>query len=622
MVSEHERVREELSARLDGELSAHDAREVDDHLSNCADCRQEFDALSRVRAVMRIQGAERVPNLTSSVMERVRREAPRISARREWWARGKVAAVGAAASILFLVGTGVPWVERPPDAARADEIVREIRSTARHLQSYEAAFSIFERGWHEEVPVRRFAARLSFSAPESVALHIADETLYPGQGWPRNSVDLVSDGRRWSLREPSSCPPVALPGCLVKPSMERRSLIHRKPFDGSSPLPIDLIVPLESLAGSSDLEVLGTERVLGRGAHRVVLPYRQAEPLIQALQPGGSWRPFHPLDPVQIWVDEDSGFPLRFEVRAGSSADRDGWEVGRGLDDRTGELLLAVRATSFSAGDHVTPAARFRSRARGVVSDGGFRREVEAAAAFELSDIAGLRPYQAGTIGATRVLAYASGMTWLRIESRRAEGPIQVPATAEEVMLAGGYAYYQPADRSFRRRLDIFGTRSHIHLESNLPRAELLAAAELLDEAGRRAPPVVHVGGSMTIARLTPDEAARLGFVELPAYLPDGHEISSASLTSRHGRARTLTLQYRSPDAGYEPSPIRITQSSAVQLLPPSSEQFVAVRVGDVPGRWSPERAELEWIDDGTYRAVAVPSFDLATALEIAEGLR
>jgi hypothetical protein len=49
---------------------------------------------------------------------------------------------------------------------------------------------------------------------------------------------------------------------------------------------------------------------------------------------------------------------------------------------------------------------------------------------------------------------------------------------------------------------------------------------------------------------------------------------------------------------------------------------MVPVRVDGDPARWSVERGEIEWIDDGVYRSVAAPSFDLATALQIARSLR
>jgi hypothetical protein len=83
----------------------------------------------------------------------------------------------------------------------------------------------------------------------------------------------------------------------------------------------------------------------------------------------------------------------------------------------------------------------------------------------------------------------------------------------------------------------------------------------------------------------------------------------------------TCLLYFRSPEAEYDGLGIRITQTRAARL-PPTSETIVGVGVGGEPARWSVDRGELEWVHGGVYRAVSAPSFDLATALEIARSMR
>jgi hypothetical protein len=83
-----------------------------------------------------------------------------------------------------------------------------------------------------------------------------------------------------------------------------------------------------------------------------------------------------------------------------------------------------------------------------------------------------------------------------------------------------------------------------------------------------------------------------------------------------------LTLSYRRSEADFDPAGIRITQSPATELLPPSSEDMDPLALRGTTARWSAVRAEVEWIENGAYRAVAAPSFSRAAVLRIARGLR
>ncbi len=395
-------------------------------------------------------------------------------------------------------------------------------------------------------------------------------------------------------------------------------MIQRKPFDGTTPLPTDIVVPLEAVASSDDFRVVAQRTWNARPVYKVSLPYRQAAPLVEALQSGGSWRPFHPLDRVDAWIDRSSWFPLAFDVSAGRSPDRAAWAQGQGLGaERPGQLLLRARSLSFSQPRAIEPG-RFDVPAGGVVTSGGFRASSPPASAPRT--IAGLPLVRHGTTEAGRVSAYASGTTWLRIE--RMKRATAAPALdAEEVRLADGYVYYQPADDSFGRRVDIYGER-YVHLESNLPRDELLVVAATVAPGGRRGRSVLDQS-TLTIRRVRPARVADLPFVVLPRWLPSGYpEAPSVALLSRSRKSdQRVTLYYRRAEAEYEGFGVRITHARPIALLPPSSEQLLSVRVRGHSGRWSAERGELEWVEGRVYRAVAVPSFDLATALQIARRL-
>jgi anti-sigma factor RsiW len=74
-----DRVRERLSAWLDGELTAEERREVAAHLEGCAECRRELAALERLDAALGSLEAPTPARLADRVLDRVQ---PR---RRYWW---------------------------------------------------------------------------------------------------------------------------------------------------------------------------------------------------------------------------------------------------------------------------------------------------------------------------------------------------------------------------------------------------------------------------------------------------------------------------------------------------------------------------------------------------------
>lgn len=618
-----DQVRVELSARLDGEVDAPTSQSLDEHLAACPACSRHEASLRRTRSALRIQPAVPVPDLTNAIMERVSSEGPRARRRDDWRSGVRIASLAAAAAALLLLSASLPFDDDPLQSAQASEIAKEVRAAAEKLDTYRATFSIVERGWHEDVEARRFRARVWFDAPENFRLQVRDLTTYPDKRWPQNDVDLVANARRWWIEEPSTCPSEALPACALSAGSEQRSVVQRQPFDGTSTLPTDIIVPLETLASSEDFTVLGRDVVAGRSSINVALPYRQAIPLVNALQPGGLWRSFHPLDRVEIWLDSHTWFPLRYEVVADTSKERAMWAKLQGLRDQGGQRLLSVRATSFS--EPTVPQSIFDPPVEGIVRSGGFseRDFAETTSWIRPSYLAGLTPYRAGVTQGQRTVTYTSGMTWLKVTS--SESPTIGAETAQEVELPNGtFAYYQPATEVLKRRIDILGKHSQVHLESNLARSMLLEVASSIDIAGNRIPRLLERHKQRRVLRLDPDVALeQSAFASAPRYLPSGYRASVALLSKSEPGGRTLTIYYRRREAEYAGDGIRITQSPSIELLAPSAEQSFGVTIRDLEkARWVPERGELEWIDGGVYRSVTVPSLDLQTAVRIAVSLQ
>lgn len=595
--------REELSARLDGEASPHDAAELEAHVAGCAACRRHARELEEVRRALRVQPAGAVPDLAPAIMRKLGAAAPASP----WRSRIRAATVGAAAAAAVLLGASLPWGEAPRDVAAATEIADGVRSAARTLDAYDARFLIVERGWHPLVPERRMTAHVRFEAPERFRLDVRDRTVYPEGKWPDNDTTVIATGRRWWIEETTSCPTAALPACSVV-APERRGIAGRQPFDGTTSLPTDIVVPLETIASSGGFEVSERQTVLGRRAHRVVLDYRRALPLVTSIQAGGSWRTFAATDRVDVWIDAETSFPLRFTVS----------RPGR-------PPLLDVRATDFSVSEGFR-AGTFSPPNRGDFKPGGWTELPAEELPEELAprDTAGLLPYRAGrTADGKAMLSYARGMTWLKVSSAPAQrADLSYLLTAEEIATRSGWMYYQPADASLKRRVEMFDSGVHVQLESNLSRDELLRVAGSLDFEGAKLPPqVTTLKGSLVQRVDTAEALGRAPWARQATYVPPGYSPATA-LLSQSPRETSLSFFFRRAEAEYGGAGIQVTQSTPAGLLSPTSETPFTVSLGDVEARWFPERGVLEWIEGRVHTSVTVPLEDLATAKAVADGLR
>ncbi|MDQ4065022.1 MAG: anti-sigma factor, partial [Actinomycetota bacterium] len=416
---EHARIRSDLSAHLDGELSDALAARLDEHVASCPECHAYLEHLRSVRALLRVQPVtDDVPDLAATVMAAVRASGTQDQARSLWVERLRIASVAAAAAALVMFGATLPFGERPADIASADAIGDEVRAAGRALDSYRARFEIVERGWHPDVDVRRLRADVTFKAPESLHLVVSDETAYPEAGWPTNDYELIAGPDRWWIEEHSTCPTRGLPACAAPTTWagvtERRSVFNRQPFDGTTPLPTDMIVPLETFAADGVFDIIGPDRILDRPVTRVRFDYRHARPLVDALQVGGSWRPFHPLDHVDVWLDRATSFPLRFEVTKARSPDRSAWAQRFGLVEPPSGRLLEVTTTAFERPRDLTSVS-FRAPRGGLARDGGFRAVGLAGRDVPLDVPSGFELYRAGRAGAQQVRAYTDGMAYLKV---------------------------------------------------------------------------------------------------------------------------------------------------------------------------------------------------------------
>ncbi|HEX2024788.1 MAG TPA: hypothetical protein VHH92_00155, partial [Actinomycetota bacterium] len=574
----------------------------------------------RVREQTRLRAATPVPDLVPEIMRRVATEAPvGLRSPRRTWA-GMAAAFAAGVVAAAVAVAGLPGVRRGPSPALAEAIPDRIADASAEVAGYRATFRIVERGFHRRVSRRVFIAHVAFRAPERFRVDIEDRTTYPAPGWPRNDVTLAVDGARWGLDAPRGCPREALPSCAPV-GRDVIRVVGRPPFEDDAPLPTDIVLPVRTLAGSGRVAVRGSGEVLGRDAVVVELAYRDAAPLFGFLHAGGVWRPIFPHDRVLVSLDEATWFPLAFEVVASSSPEREAWSIANAVPaERPGALVLGANVIRFGS----PPEPGWVPDVPGgptATRDLGFREAPPGALdAPAPTELLGLRPFRTGTLpgpagsGSLAIRSYARGLSWLTVTATRGwDGPSlfgDLGDLAEPVRAGEGTVYYEPASGTAARRVAVHERGWDVELESNLPRSELLAIAASLPVTGQ---PVPKAWLDRVPARAALNGAP---FVLMPTRLPADYRPWGARLTADGA----VTVWFRRP--GVEPGPgIVLHQARGAALPPPLEGEVLAVTVRGSPGRYSPARGELEWVEDGVYRSLGGGALDLTGLLRVASSL-
>ncbi len=108
---------EELSRRLDGEVSPSRREQIDEHLARCEACRKEYETLRWIEEVASdLDWPEPPPGFTMSLPASLRGEAYAVSslrAARRWLMRPAVLAFGAAAAALLFLAFGRSYCLSP-----------------------------------------------------------------------------------------------------------------------------------------------------------------------------------------------------------------------------------------------------------------------------------------------------------------------------------------------------------------------------------------------------------------------------------------------------------------------------------------------------------------------------
>jgi hypothetical protein len=638
-----ERAQAVLSARLDGERTSDRLSGAADlHAATCSRCQSFQAGALRLRASVRIREAEPVPDLVGSIMTKVAAEPdghvrPRPAPRHARHRSRRLTPVLAATLAGILAGSvvvGGPWQRSTTSPIAAAAVVMGVRDAAPSLDAFAATYSITERGLSPDVPERRMRMDVEFLAPQRFRMDVEDLTTYPSPRWTPSDLTFVADGSSTYRSGATGCPELPAGGCPPT----RTSITTRSAYSSQAPAPADLILPLTTFSSADGIRVERIGTVDGRDAVLVRLSFARAQPLFPFLELGGNWRPFFDDDRVELWLDRTSWFPLHYTVYPSTDPGRRAWELRFGRPaEPPDQPILDVRLTSLdtAAPDPSTFDVPGWSSARTLPLSEFPRRvgylPVTPTSPGDLELSSALVPPGDDPDAPRSVLLYTNGMAYVRIGERpdwsrpTLFGPVD--DDAQQVELDGaGVGYYEPAGEGLGRRLAIHASGTNLFLESNLPRAQLLALAASLPVRGEILPPAWRTvtGSGFSIEQVAPLEAlARSPVpVELPVKLPPGYIVASAALESDPAGVTGVSFVFRQRETDTAGGPIVLHVQEGATLPPASAatQYQLALRDG-TPARWTPARGQLEWVTDGAYLSLEGRS-GLRTLLDLATQVR
>jgi hypothetical protein len=579
-----EQTRAELSAIHDegGQLSDRAAA----HLAECAACAGFASSLADIDRLLARDRFEEAPDLSSKVMRRV---APR----KTWLS------VAAAAAVGILTGALLGGVGTSVERVRAGDLADLFQSAGPALNSHAAEILIVERGWHPEVPERVYVGSLAYEAPETLEISLVDTTRYPGPEWtPNDLLVQAADGSYLSVSL-SRCPLAALPAC--QQSASTKATTGRRPFAEGDVIAQGAVGPGRILSRWGGVEVVAAPMLGGRATIQIETTVAGSD-LVRTITENGAWRELHPTDRVLMWLDETTLVPLRLEVFAANSPERDLWELRRGYRDTGDEPLFIIELAPVDRQPAIDPEIPADAASAGFVDGPVELLEPELGADFE--------PHRSGRWllpdGAeVKVESWSDGRAWLRVEMTEGwEEPslfgIAGPF-AERVDLGGGSVGYLSPDGS---SVAVHAEDVDVLVTGSLQVERLIDAAASLPVAGMEVPSDWEQAAVVEAASLPEDVLVPDAEGWSVLGVSDDQDVVTLLLTGAGRRA------------------VIVTQRPGDRLDPPDGPDFYAVELGGVTARFDASAQVLEWVEDGVMIGMQSETVGLADLLSLAESMR
>jgi hypothetical protein len=307
--------------------------------------------------------------------------------------------------------------------------------------------------------------------------------------------------------------------------------------------------------------------------------------------------------------------PLRFDVFPARGAERERWAAHRGYDDDPGEPVLAVALHHVRLGA-AAPLDVADAPAGTTERPQGFRElpadQVPAPVPAELP--VGMAAYRAGVVETPSgpvvgVRTWTDGRAWLKVRATaewsggRLFGDPGTPVRAVDLP-GGDVAYVGDGGR----RVAVHGARTDAVVTGSVSTATLLRVVDSLGIDGEPVPATWAEAATATVA----EARAAVPGVLVPKRVPG---FAAPAIRVDGG---VVTLAAAGPgDRGFE-----LFEAHAAVLTPPVDPDVRGVRVRGTAGRFSPERGELEWLEDGLAIALRSRTLSLGELVRIAEDLR
>jgi Putative zinc-finger len=608
---------ERISLALDGVVEEHEREQLDAHVATCLSCQAFRRSSLRVRQHLRFEVVNDVPDVEAAVLDSIRRPATRwpSTGRRS---RPPVRWLAPAAALLAGVVAGAAFVglrsDRATDTAAAASLSARVLGAQSRVDALSADLSITERGWHSDVPVRRYTGHLEYRAPESLAITLEDTSQYPSRAWRPNDVTAVVDRDQSWRSGLAACPGESQPSC-TRANHRILGASEREPFPDEASAPLDLVVPVTSFAGSGRSVSLGEERVSGRSALGVEVTVAQADPLLDGILASGNWRELHPTDRVRLWLDRRSLVPLRVDVFPARSLERDRWAASRGYDDDPGRPILEMRLRRVRIG--AADPAEFRVAPPGVLDQAQGFHELPADQVLAPTPgvlPVGMAPHRAGVVETPNgpevwVRTWTDGRGWVKVRATEQWGgtalfgDLGLPVREVELGSAG-VAYVGDGGR----RIALHGSTIDVVVTGSISEVELLEVAATLGVHGLAVP-----GDWDEASTATKDEASRA----LPGLLVP-RRIGGFSAPGIRVDGDYVTMSY----TGAGTREFVLVEAPGTVLTPPVDADTRGVRLRGTTGRYAPRSGELEWIEGGIVVTLRSESLSLGELVRIANHLQ
>lgn len=582
-----EHAQSELSVAWDQSISPSSATHR--HTQGCANCTAFADSLGELDFLLAKGKFDRAPDLTPAVLAALPRRRPQ-----QWWV-----SVAAAAAVGVAIGALVGGIGSRLDAVQAQDLDDRLHAASPAVVGLSADLLVVERGWHPEVSERVYTGSLRYNSPEQLEIDLTDTTPYPTDAWIPNDMALsIADGDTITTAS-TPCPQEAVPGCLQPPATT--AITDRRPFDDGVIAPLEIVGPTRGFTWWSGIEVVGSPSLDGRRTIQVETTVAGVD-LIGAISNQGSWRELHPTDRVLLWLDEKSLVPVRVEVFATESPERQLWQLRRGYLDNPGdEPIFIIQLSELVIGPNPIHAQLPDNAISAGFADGPAAVPSPSLDSRFMAHRSGSRSLPDG--GRVQVATWSDGRSWIMVQATDAWAEnrlfgMPLPFVRRIELDNGSVGYMDPSGEA----IAIHGSEMDI-LVSGSTTEDLL----------------VEVAGSLGIDGLAvPAEWAEASIVNVDE-LPSGTMVPEVDGWSILGGVDNNEVTILLSGGGSRT--VVVTQRPGSRLGPPVGPDSSEIEVRGVEGRFDAASTTLEWVENDRLIQIRSDTVGLSELLEIATSL-